>query len=1146
MRKLLLTILALLALGGSGAWAQRTVTAGSQVTDETNLVSGRAYLLQHQGNGNNTPWIEDADTYYNCPNSAGNRTEKSVWYLYDNGDGTWKIKNLYTNMYWPQPNGNANLVGTDEENAGRWTLNFSGGVAAPTCNGYCLNRNTPYLVGWNSGSGTVTQVKIFEVNAYETLLDDLQGKVITVGDAVSSFTTDTWYMIKCNHPQQGSYYRGSIFETPGALYHNGNTSMDKSVKWLFRFQDAGETDKYYVETAYGNYWTDFTDNAQIGTRTPINGNKEKITIAKINNTDGHFYFKSETTGVIMDAAGLISGTASGNVVGWSTTTPTATGGNNDWGIYEVSITDFAPTASEIYTINNTNSGRGAIMYAPAVGGSKWVWVGGLDGAASFDTNNANFQWIFYPTGKSGQYYLYNVGYQKFIVPVTGGTFDGLTWAFSSDAVPVSLESQSDGTYKIYTSTGSKYISVSTAKRGPVIDYNDVGAQFTITKVADASDAVTTQLTTAVSKLIISQTALTEAPTVTGWYAIRIKTNNDSYKGYIYTLSEETSKNGNSYPLGWYSECDIQPAINNGSYIVKLTKSLYGYYYQMPNGKYIQNGKLISGVGESSIKIAYTDENHFTLETKTDYFRPYNITGYSPTTYFIGETATAGTTYYDIYPISLESADLNAWSVTINGGAADATLTCSRADVSGLSTVYNNGYFFLPTGVTPAASDFTGTGLTVTIDSENKTITAYHYQNLITTYLTNNGIKAKMDLAGTAVGYPKEDATESANLLETYVKIAVNAQYTADVYSELQTRYPAYLASTDIVLPTDGKVYTFTSVQKDGTTIKVYHNTSNNELALTSSALDDGSDKFVCHAIDASQRQFAFVSLNGRYMVGATGSNGKTMSETYSAAKQMCTISKHGAPNDISKEQAFGKVSIKFNQRVNHTSVAVLLVNSNATWNGYDREGVTDAYSSMFTLTEVPDYYNAVTMHVASDGNAYATVYLPFAATVPTGVRAFYASGEETSSLTMTEITGTIPANTAVVLVSENAAATGKIYLSPAESAGTAVNDNKLTGTVTAGQEPAAGKTMCVFGDSNGNGPGFYKSKATTIPLGKAVYMAPQGSGVKSLNFGTTTVGISEVAPQTAADAPLYDLSGRRVASPTRGIYVRGGRKVVVR
>ena len=53
---------------------------------------------------------------------------------------------------------------------------------------------------------------------------------------------------------------------------------------------------------------------------------------------------------------------------------------------------------------------------------------------------------------------------------------------------------------------------------------------------------------------------------------------------------------------------------------------------------------------------------------------------------------------------------------------------------------------------------------------------------------------------------------------------------------------------------------------------------------------------------------------------------------------------------------------------------------------------------------------------------------------------------------------------------------------------------------------------------------------------------------RATEWAITTINLDTsisptVAPST--DAPYYDLQGRPVAHPTRGIYIRDGRKVVM-
>ena len=134
------------------------------------------------------------------------------------------------------------------------------------------------------------------------------------------------------------------------------------------------------------------------------------------------------------------------------------------------------------------------MSAPSQS-EKWVWSSGKD-SQTFNASDANCQWIIVPAESEGQYYLYNIGKQKFVVPTMSGSYSGYSWMFSSDAVPVCLYLQSDGTVKMSTVSDNIYLSVSNNYSGPIINYNDVGAQFALTKQGKTSDEVSSQLSAA--------------------------------------------------------------------------------------------------------------------------------------------------------------------------------------------------------------------------------------------------------------------------------------------------------------------------------------------------------------------------------------------------------------------------------------------------------------------------------------------------------------------------------------------------------------------------------------------------------------------------------------------------------------------------
>ena len=170
---ILLTCLLLLSTGTSTYLAAQTaVTVGNQITSESQIVSGKAYVLK-TGAGS---YITDNGTNYDVPNSQNSATDKSLYFLISNGDRTWKIRNYYTGRYWSAPTTiNAKITSVSEDNAGAWSLNFTSGVAYPSAQGtdivLGLERSSQKLVGWANASnnnalstGNNAKVYIYEVS----------------------------------------------------------------------------------------------------------------------------------------------------------------------------------------------------------------------------------------------------------------------------------------------------------------------------------------------------------------------------------------------------------------------------------------------------------------------------------------------------------------------------------------------------------------------------------------------------------------------------------------------------------------------------------------------------------------------------------------------------------------------------------------------------------------------------------------------------------------------------------------------------------------------------------------------------------------------------------------------------------------------
>ncbi len=211
----------------------------------------------------------------------------------------------------------------------------------------------------------------------------------------------------------------------------------------------------------------------------------------------------------------------------------------------------------------------------------------------------------------------------------------------------------------------------------------------------------------------------------------------------------------------------------------------------------------------------------------------------------------------------------------------------------------------------------------------------------------------------------------------------------------------------------------------------------------------------------------------------------------------------------------------------------------------DDGGYTRVYADNGSGIKVEDALPSITLNTADNVDYYATYYLPFAAKAPEGVTA-YAVKKNGVRAEMTEFAdGVIPANTGALIKGTSASATFTL----SESEGTS-QDNDLTGTLTAKTDFTA-SSVYIF-SKKGSVVGFYHpaSSTTTLAANKAYVEATDADAdVEGFAIGFTPVtGIaSATAAEGTAKAPVYDLSGRRVANPVKGgVYIQGGRKMIVK
>lgn len=209
--------------------------------------------------------------------------------------------------------------------------------------------------------------------------------------------------------------------------------------------------------------------------------------------------------------------------------------------------------------------------------------------------------------------------------------------------------------------------------------------------------------------------------------------------------------------------------------------------------------------------------------------------------------------------------------------------------------------------------------------------------------------------------------------------------------------------------------------------------------------------------------------------------------------------------------------------------------------------------STFTATQVLP--SSLITYNAFESTGYTTLYVDYPIAV-TNAKVY--TGQRNDAQTSVEMIlatdNIIPANTGVVLVKDGTNVLLDQTYTISNEAGT-VERGDISGTTTAIALTAETRNNYrVFGLSNTSPQrlGFFRpsSSVASIPANKAFYDLT-GSGVQGfvLSFDGTETGIALeqiMQPRPEADKPAYDLSGRRVNHAAKGVYIIGGRKVIVK
>lgn len=210
------------------------------------------------------------------------------------------------------------------------------------------------------------------------------------------------------------------------------------------------------------------------------------------------------------------------------------------------------------------------------------------------------------------------------------------------------------------------------------------------------------------------------------------------------------------------------------------------------------------------------------------------------------------------------------------------------------------------------------------------------------------------------------------------------------------------------------------------------------------------------------------------------------------------------------------------------------------WNGgLGQEGLKWQFTEVTSLD--------VDLHTAADAKSYASVYLPFSVSRVTGARAYVAKTPETTTVTFSETEEGVKAQNGFLLISETGEATARLNIG--ESNMTSAMGGTLLDLTLNDADKAKYR---VFGQKKSDETviGFFKPSAAlnTISANRAFFTNATGEALR-LNFDGVVSGIETTELNNALNnnAPIYDLSGRRVMNAVKGgLYIQNGRKFIVK
>lgn len=376
------------------------------------------------------------------------------------------------------------------------------------------------------------------------------------------------------------------------------------------------------------------------------------------------------------------------------------------------------------------------------------------------------------------------------------------------------------------------------------------------------------------------------------------------------------------------------------------------------------------------------------------------------------------------------------------------------------------------------------------------------------------VKAGIDVLKIEAGEGKYVGEYKAEAVEE-VDNAIEA-YKANPSNETYVAINKALAQAARVEAESGLIYRLRNIERSNGTL--YINPENTRFTAATSNLGN-ADQIFTFVPATNEKEFYLYNLNyGLYLGKLTAQ--ETQPAVTANAAEAGTWKIESAANGISKP-----------------------INTNRTSGGLDGlhlAGDNTRLVPWYSTAAASQWYIEIVteLPITIPADGYATANLPFAVQLPAEMKAYVpvAPTELNGELCMyIEELGstTIPANTPVILAAE-----AGTYMMQFALDNTATTGEEAVWKGTLRSETIAGTVYTLSGSD------LVKGNNLNVPANTAYYSAEMEADRVPLSNEKSTTGIDGiVADGDEENVIFYDLNGRRVAKPQKGIYIANGKKI---